>query len=123
MFILIFIKMSLIIAENMYSDKSIGGIPVNDLVDLGIQANEVYNTINGFEICDKKEHADCYFSCGRGLKAVPREGHVPESNGCGAEGMDVKGNFDFTDECNQHDICYHTCLSDRKECDVNFEKV
>ena len=61
---------------------------------------------------------------------VPHPGHVPSFNGCGPE----KGfgkyvipnkigpyrNVDFTQACNNHDICYDTCNSEKSSCDQGF---
>jgi hypothetical protein len=64
---------------------------------------------------------------------VPHPGHVPEVNGCGpANGLvshlipNKVGPFynpravDFTPACNNHDVCYDTCNSDKNTCDSNF---
>lgn len=43
-------------------------------------------------------------------------------------GVDIKGyqaqdsKIDFTACCNQHDICYSTCLNDKKQCDLRFDE-
>ena len=61
---------------------------------------------------------------------VPHPGHVPEFNGCGpAQGfishiipnrIGPYRNIDFTQACNNHDICYDTCNSVKSTCDRNF---
>lgn len=61
---------------------------------------------------------------------VPHPGHTPGFNGCGpAQGFsryiipNKVGSFrevDFTPACNNHDICYDTCLSDKATCDRQF---
>jgi hypothetical protein len=55
-----------------------------------------------------------------------------KSNGCGPEFLTVvikvgvipqgHGLGDFTEMCNQHDICYGTCNSAKKSCDDKFRK-
>jgi hypothetical protein len=61
---------------------------------------------------------------------VPHPGHVPEFNGCGpAKGFShfiipnkigPSRNIDFTQACNNHDICYDTCNSAKSGCDEAF---
>ncbi len=61
---------------------------------------------------------------------VPHPGHVPSFNGCGPENGFAKylipnrigplRNVNFTQACNNHDICYDTCNSDKSVCDANF---
>ena len=46
------------------------------------------------EIADSLIDEECHFSCPRGRVAVPRDGHVKTSNGCGA----LNVIFDHTDE-------------------------
>ncbi|MEZ5102330.1 MAG: hypothetical protein R3C15_21520 [Thermoleophilia bacterium] len=57
---------------------------------------------------------------------VPREGYVPEANGCGPKGgpkfPDKVGRADFRPACDAHDICYGTCRSDRDACDAQFAR-
>eukprot|EP01088_Endostelium_zonatum_P002224 TRINITY_DN12727_c0_g1_i1.p1 TRINITY_DN12727_c0_g1~~TRINITY_DN12727_c0_g1_i1.p1 ORF type:complete len:156 (+),score=26.64 TRINITY_DN12727_c0_g1_i1:23-469(+) len=66
---------------------------------------------------------NCKFTCPSGKTKVPNPDHVPTSNGCGAGGLLVSaGKYDFTDCCNEHDICYDTCDRDRNECDKLFGK-
>jgi len=61
---------------------------------------------------------------------VPHPGHVPSFNGCGpAQGwirhvipnkIGPYRNVDFTPACNNHDICYDTCNTEKSTCDQNF---
>ena len=61
---------------------------------------------------------------------VPHPGHVPDFNGCGpANGfishlipnrVGPTRNVDFTPACNNHDICYDTCNTEKSTCDQNF---
>ncbi len=61
---------------------------------------------------------------------VPHPGHTPSFNGCGPENGFARylipnrigplRNVDFTPACNNHDICYDTCNSDKSVCDANF---
>src|SRR5699024_3702251 len=52
-------------------------------------------------------------------------GHEPTFNGCGAEGDDLPvpqgfGWADFQPACNEHDICYGTCGTNRVACDADL---
>lgn len=52
-----------------------------------------------------------------------RPGVQPEPNGCGTKNFPVQSKFgkaDFTAACNQHDICYDTCKSDKTACNDKF---
>jgi hypothetical protein len=61
---------------------------------------------------------------------VPHPGHVPSFNGCGpAKGFShfvipnkigPTRNIDFTEACNNHDVCYDTCNSSKSGCDQGF---
>mmetsp|Transcript_9747 Transcript_9747/g.27381 ORF Transcript_9747/g.27381 Transcript_9747/m.27381 type:complete len:206 (-) Transcript_9747:177-794(-) len=62
---------------------------------------------------------NCEFECPSG-KAIQKKDHVPEANGCGASFLRVKGTYDFTECCNEHDICFDTCGSGRSSCDEKF---
>lgn len=52
-------------------------------------------------------------------------GNVPKSNGCGQQGSSFRppqgfGRVDFTPPCNEHDVCYGTCMASKATCDQNF---
>lgn len=58
---------------------------------------------------------------------VPHPGYTPSFNGCGPEGSVVTnfvpntfGLANFTTCCDNHDICYGTCLSAKDGCDSTF---
>lgn len=74
---------------------------------------------------DSTVEEDCVYSC-RGSKIpIPNPNHVPDSNGCGSLGVF----FDKEDLslpemevcCNEHDVCYDTCGSDKEVCDGRFK--
>ena len=45
----------------------------------------------------------------------------PVSNGCGPASIPVQApSFSFEECCKQHDICYGTCRSSKRECDNDF---
>ena len=60
---------------------------------------------------------ECSYKCSNGASPVPRDGHVPQSNGCGVPGFMIESHFGLTPCCHKHDICYHTCQTgkDRKK--------
>lgn len=73
--------------------------------------------------------------CPSGYYLNPSNNHYPSFNGCGSTGTDkiqkmaraVGKKFEdahshFEGCCNQHDVCYDTCRSGQKTCDVNFAK-
>ena len=71
----------------------------------------------------KDKTGGCAFTCPEGQSPVPKEGHIPVSNGCGTGGMKLPDTIvDFTPCCNLHDVCYHTCGSDRHTCDIDFSQ-
>eukprot|EP01120_Amphizonella_sp_Union-15-10_P008298 TRINITY_DN2966_c0_g1_i1.p1 TRINITY_DN2966_c0_g1~~TRINITY_DN2966_c0_g1_i1.p1 ORF type:complete len:147 (-),score=11.30 TRINITY_DN2966_c0_g1_i1:6-446(-) len=73
-------------------------------------------------LCSSKNPKSCSFTCPSGHKLIPKPNHKPSFNGCGITGMLVKSDFDFTNCCNEHDLCYDTCLPDRDKeaCDSEF---
>ena len=69
----------------------------------------------------KDRAGGCVFSCPAGQSPAAKEGHIPVSNGCGTGQMKLPETVvDFTPCCDVHDVCYHTCGSDRHACDVDF---
>ncbi|KAH9363763.1 hypothetical protein HPB48_020105 [Haemaphysalis longicornis] len=59
-------------------------------------------------------------------EAVPRASHKKSANGCGTEGFRLPASAlphpDFETCCNEHDLCYDTCLADKARCDSDFEQ-
>lgn len=80
--------------------------------------DDVLNTV------DDLSKGDCKYGCKKGAKPVPREGHVPKSNGCGSFGiqLDTSALPQMTKCCDAHDHCYDTCNKDRDQCDNDFKK-
>ncbi|KAL3227462.1 hypothetical protein MRX96_004169 [Rhipicephalus microplus] len=68
---------------------------------------------------------NCEFRCPHSLKPTPRALHESSSNGCGTEAFRLPASAlphpDFEACCNEHDICYDTCLSDKAQCDAAFD--
>ena len=73
---------------------------------------------------------ECEFVCRKGLVPRQKPGHVPDANGCGSMNVIfddsdesyIRIEGDFTECCNEHDVCYDTCGSDKDMCDVRFKK-
>uniref|UniRef100_A0A023GAG0 Putative salivary phospholipase a2 n=1 Tax=Amblyomma triste TaxID=251400 RepID=A0A023GAG0_AMBTT len=68
---------------------------------------------------------ECRFQCPATLKPSPRPLHKRSSNGCGTEAFRLPASAlphpDFEACCNEHDLCYDTCLSDKAQCDRSFD--
>lgn len=52
--------------------------------------------------------------------------YTPSSDGCGSLGMKINTEYLPAKEmetcCNEHDICYDTCNSDKELCDLDFKR-
>ena len=89
----------------------------------GTQWNYVLQCQESFLIC-KDNACSCYPS------GTPNQIREPEYDGCGSSQtqsatvygwiFDIGDVWGFTNICNQHDICYGTCGSNRLNCDSNF---
>ncbi|XP_068247073.1 group XIIB secretory phospholipase A2-like protein [Palaemon carinicauda] len=74
---------------------------------------------------DSTVEEDCVYSCRSNKIPIPNPKHVPDFNGCGSLGVF----FDKEDLsrpemegcCNEHDLCYDTCGSDKEVCDRKFK--
>ena len=58
--------------------------------------------------------------CQPGSRVQPNPLHKASSNGCGSLAISVSGEYDMTECCNRHDICYDTCGHDKEDCDQQF---
>jgi hypothetical protein len=70
----------------------------------------------------QKDEGCSYMCPDRTKPSRARDGHIPSSNGCGTAGFQVDPEFGFSPCCDEHDMCYDTCGSDRDTCDKKFEK-
>ncbi|XP_050031256.1 group XIIA secretory phospholipase A2-like [Dermacentor andersoni] len=74
---------------------------------------------------DVAEGLDCKFRCPRSLRPSPRAQYKSSSNGCGTEAFRLPASAlphpDFEACCNEHDLCYDTCLADKGQCDAAFD--
>lgn len=98
--------------------------------DLGRTHYDIYDPVN--ECCSEQYGALQKYPIvylGRCPNRVPRAGFKPEPNGCGTTDKPVDptdlaqgkgGKANFTSACNNHDVCYDTCNSDRSVCDKKF---
>lgn len=64
----------------------------------------------------------CVFACpSPGLVPSNRTEHVPSANGCSIGNNVIRmQDIDFTECCNEHDICYDTCGNRKAMCDTAF---
>ena len=76
----------------------------------------IVNVINSQATCDRGVR------CQPGTKLISNPEHVPTSNGCGNPFISVQGTYDLSSCCDQHDICYDTCFSDKDKCDKEFQQ-
>jgi len=82
------------------------------------------------EFIDNTIDEDCYFQCPRGKTPVPQKGHVGVTNGCGSldvifdnsEDSLIHVEREFSDCCDEHDLCYDVCGEDKDMCDLYFRK-
>lgn len=75
---------------------------------------------------DSTVEEDCIFKCPKNRIPVMNLNHVPQSNGCGSLGMFFEKEdlprAEMVDCCNDHDLCYDTCGSDKEDCDRKFKR-
>ena len=75
---------------------------------------------------DSTVEEDCIFKCTKNRIPVSNINHMPQSNGCGSFGMFFEKEdlprSEMVDCCNDHDLCYDTCGSDKEDCDRKFKR-
>lgn len=75
---------------------------------------------------DSTVEEDCVYSCPPNKIPIGNPNHVPKPDGCGSFGIYLEkedlARPDMTDCCNEHDLCYGTCGSDKEDCDKKFKK-
>lgn len=77
---------------------------------------------------DATVEEECYFKCPGPVKKVPvsNPNYVPTANGCGSLGVffdkEDLPRPEMVDCCNDHDICFGTCGSDKEDCDRKFKR-
>ncbi|KAK3852293.1 hypothetical protein Pcinc_041114 [Petrolisthes cinctipes] len=78
------------------------------------------------DFVDSTVEEDCVYSCPKKKIPIGKPNYVPKSNGCGSFGVIFeKENLprpDMVDCCNEHDLCYGTCGSDKEDCDRKFKR-
>nr|XP_045608740.1 group XIIB secretory phospholipase A2-like protein [Procambarus clarkii] len=110
--------------ENMLNAK-------NTLKEVAIAVNKglktVAQTIKFVEdFIDSTVEEECYYKCKGKKIPVHNPNHRPEANGCGSLGVffekDDLSRPEMVDCCNDHDICYDTCGSNKENCDRTFRR-
>ncbi|XP_074097772.1 phospholipase A2 group XII [Cotesia typhae] len=78
------------------------------------------------EVFDAAVEENCVYTCPNGVTAKPDRNHVSQSNGCGSLGIEINQEYlplsEMTKCCDEHDICYDTCNSDKEKCDLEFKR-
>ncbi|XP_050293156.1 group XIIA secretory phospholipase A2-like [Anthonomus grandis grandis] len=71
----------------------------------------------------------CVLTCPSGIYPKKDPNHIPKSNGCGTFGFKIRtggffmpaiSNWGMQSCCNDHDVCYDTCASNKEICDRQF---
>uniref|UniRef100_A0A146M612 Group XIIA secretory phospholipase A2 n=1 Tax=Lygus hesperus TaxID=30085 RepID=A0A146M612_LYGHE len=105
---------AVIAAENIFGDF------LGKVSDIVSTIKHVHDTI------DSSIQEDCTWSCPGGVKAVKNKYHRPTVNGCGPEMLKINDeNMPYPQMtlcCDNHDLCYATCNSQKDKCDVDFKK-
>lgn len=78
------------------------------------------------EVFDAAVEENCVYRCPGDSIPKPDWNHKPQSNGCGSLGIEINQEYlplaEMTKCCDQHDICYDTCNSDKEKCDLEFKR-
>ena len=109
------------IGYNMY--LLLEDLPTNNTDYIGLCGNDQCNSdcsqkCGGASRCRKDDYGCCE-------KRTQEENpnYTAEANGCGAKGTGwLVPDFDFTEACNSHDLCYGKCGSSKYYCDKKFLK-
>uniref|UniRef100_A0A336M9P2 CSON014068 protein n=1 Tax=Culicoides sonorensis TaxID=179676 RepID=A0A336M9P2_CULSO len=78
------------------------------------------------EVFDKAIEENCVYKCPEGTIPVKNKLHTPSFDGCGSLGLKIDTEYlpskAMEDCCNEHDVCYDTCNSDKELCDLDFKR-
>lgn len=83
------------------------------------------------EVFDAAVEETCVFTCpavegGPEVRPVQNKMYTPTSDGCGSLGLRISTDYlpavEMETCCNEHDICYDTCNSDKELCDLEFKR-
>lgn len=84
------------------------------------------------EVFDAAVEENCVFQCpvpdggGTAPRAVQNKFYQPTPDGCGSLGLRISTEYlpavEMETCCNEHDICYDTCNSDKELCDLDFKR-
>lgn len=100
---------------------------VLDIVKTGMKTlSDSVKSVENF--IDSAMEEDCVYKCiGSGEKiALPNPEHIAKANGCGSLGV-FFGEEDLSRPemvhcCDDHDICYDTCGTEKENCDRRFKR-
>ncbi|KAK8723516.1 hypothetical protein OTU49_011753 [Cherax quadricarinatus] len=101
------------------------------LREVAIAVNKGLNTITKTvkyveNIIDATVEEECIYKCKNNKIPVHDNTHKPQANGCGSFGVFFEkedlSRPEMVDCCNDHDICYDTCGSNKEECDLRFRR-
>lgn len=75
---------------------------------------------------DSTVEEDCVYRCHKNKVPIGNPSYVPQANGCGSLGVFFEREDlprpEMVDCCNDHDVCYDTCGSDKEDCDRKFKR-
>ncbi|KAF5286972.1 hypothetical protein FQR65_LT12370 [Abscondita terminalis] len=96
-----------------------------DVMENVITVAKKFKTLH--EVFDAAVEEDCIFKCpGDGVTPKPNRNHVAKADGCGALGLKIDSSSlpigEMSKCCNEHDICYDTCNSNKEACDLDFKR-
>ncbi|KAL9903802.1 group XIIB secretory phospholipase A2-like protein [Glossina fuscipes] len=83
------------------------------------------------EVFDAAVEETCIFKCptdngGQDIRPLQNKLYTPTADGCGSLGLRISTEYLPAAEmevcCNEHDICYDTCNSDKELCDLDFKR-
>ncbi|XP_065360054.1 group XIIA secretory phospholipase A2 [Calliphora vicina] len=83
------------------------------------------------EVFDAAVEEQCIFKCptlegGPEIRPVQNKLYTPTADGCGSLGLRISTEYlpavEMETCCNDHDICYDTCNSDKELCDLDFKR-
>ncbi|KAL4709055.1 hypothetical protein ACJJTC_005916 [Scirpophaga incertulas] len=121
-----------------YAYTGIGSTMLRNLKDAVLSAESVFGDMfqnvitvaekfkSLHEVFDAAVEEECIFTCADGVKPTRNRNHIPKSDGCGSLGFKISTEYlpleEMTKCCDEHDICYDTCLNSKEKCDLDFKK-
>ncbi|XP_014098800.2 group XIIA secretory phospholipase A2 [Bactrocera oleae] len=84
------------------------------------------------EVFDAAVDENCIYKClgadgtPTDVRPVQNKLYTPTANGCGSLGLHINTEYlpavEMENCCNEHDICYDTCNSNKDLCDLDFKR-